>query len=148
MREIWILVADAAIANIYSTPHLHDDSHLTLVKEFKHPESRMKTSDLVSDRSGRYLAGDKAHGTYSEKTNPKEVEAEHFALELANELKSAQESNRFDQLIIVTPAHFHGLLKKHLGEQVQKKIKHYIEKDYTKIPAHLLIVQLQSHLGD
>lgn len=148
MREIWILVADAAIANIYSTTNLHDDSHLSLIKEFKHPESRMKTSDLVSDRTGRYMAGDKAHGTYSEQTSPKEVEADRFAMELAHTLKSAQESNHFDQLIIVAPAHFHGLLKKHFSDQLRKKIKHHIEKDYTKVPPHLLMVQLQSHLGN
>lgn len=124
----WIIVANAGYARIYSKTK--NDHQLNLVKELEHPESRKKASDLVSDGKGRYIAGNSAVGTYSSRTNPKEVEAEHFAKELADILEHGRKANDFKTLILVAPPSFQAKIKDHLSDHLQSQITKTISKDY------------------
>src|SRR5882724_8842954 len=47
----WILLADAASARLYVSGERPGD--WTLLREIEHPESRMRPSELLSDRPGR-----------------------------------------------------------------------------------------------
>jgi hypothetical protein len=47
----WILLADAASARLYASAGRPGD--WTLLREFAHPESRMRPSELLSDKPGR-----------------------------------------------------------------------------------------------
>lgn len=124
-----IVVANSAEAKILKTDNLRI-GELELVKELNHPKSRKKAAELVSDQPGHYKTDSGAISSYSKK-DPKEVEAEHFAVQLSNELKSLQNKNRFKNLILITPSHFHGVLDKHFSAPHDLEIK-YIAKDYTK----------------
>ena len=84
--KTWILVANAAEAKLLSTDNLRV-GELGLVGEFTHPDSRKKAAELTSDKRGRYQTDLGAHGAFS-KNDPKEVELEHFAIQLSHELKS------------------------------------------------------------
>lgn len=138
----WILVANAAEAKFFTSENLRVGK-LELVRELTHPDSRKKVGELRSDKPGHYKTDGGAHGSYSE-TDPKEVEAEHFAIQLARELKSAWDQNKYKHLVMVTPAHFHGLLKKHLDHHLADII--YIPKDYTKYPVAKLEESLKERL--
>lgn len=127
--KTWILVANAAEAKILTSDNIRV-GELELINEFIHPESRKKAAELISDQPGKYISSGHAHGAYI-KSDPKEVEAEHFAIELAQELKSAWDQRKYKKLIVVTPAHFYGLLKKHFQENNSLELT-YISKDYTK----------------
>lgn len=139
----WILVADSAKARILSSENLRIISELQLLRELEHPDSRKKTSELASDKPGHYKTDGGMRGSY-DKNEPKEVEAEYFAIQLAHELKAGWDQNKYKHLIIVTPAHFYGLLGKHLDKHLADII--HFSKDYTGYPIEKLAESLKEHL--
>jgi protein required for attachment to host cells len=125
----WILVANASCANLYVTDNVRANS-LTLVKEFTHPDSRKKGVDLVCDKAGRYKGDSKIGSAYEDKTSPKKVESEHFALELAKDLNHNFSLNKYRNIAIIAPAHFYAFIKQHLDPRIPVLI--HAAKDYTK----------------
>jgi len=104
MSITWIMVANASQAKLFSNSGPHKG--LTLIKELLHPESREKTSNLVSDRSGANAGT--GHGAFLQATDPKHHEAERFAQELTRELEEGRVRNAYDRLILVASAPFMG----------------------------------------
>jgi protein required for attachment to host cells len=137
MSVTWIVVANASLAKLYENQGPRKG--LQLLKEMAHPESREKAANLVSDRVGNFQGS----GSYSQHTDPKHIEMDRFALELANELETGRVSNAFSRLVLVSSAPFIGRVRQHLTEHVKGKISDTIEKDYTK----LNIKDLTDHIG-
>lgn len=145
ISTIWIFVANATEARCYATKHLGQELHL--IKEYSHPENRKKAMDMVSDKQGHYQSRgptSTVHGAYSERHDPKAVEADRFAHILADDLDKACVNNHFHKLVLIAPPHFHGLLNTHLNHRVTDRITHNIEKDYTKSST----AELMSHLSE
>jgi hypothetical protein len=141
--KTWVLVANASEASLYSTDNLRGKD-FTLIKSFSHPESREREQDLVSDRPGKFHGSHNARSG-NEQINPKTVEAGNFALELANFIKHAHNTNAFEQLIFVSSSHFQGLIHKHFDyHQIQNLV--IIPKDYTKLLKVDLLKQVQDHI--
>lgn len=138
----WILIANAAAAKIITSENLRQGGW-QLLREFMHPDSRKKVTELISDKPGHYKTDMGARGSYS-KNDPKEVVAEHFAIQLAHELKAGWDKNQYDQLVVVTPAHFYGLMKKHLSKNLATIM--HVAKDYTKYTLSELTTGLQEQL--
>lgn len=139
-----ILVANASEAKFYETERL--GGKMDLVNEYSHAASREKRLDLVTDRPGRCFAARGMgilRGAYDE-SDPKEVEADKFAQQLAKIVIKICDSHHKDKMVIVAPPHFHGLLNKHYDEQAKGHITHTIEKDYTKMP----MKKLMGYLGE
>jgi protein required for attachment to host cells len=141
----WLLVADASKARVFAVCKARfiksqrpDD--LKLVGRYTHEESRMKGSELTTDRQGEF-----GSGTFVEATDPKAREAEEFALELIAHLESARKAQSYRDLIIVAPPAFMGLLNKHMPQQVHKLISQNIEKDYTQHEGIKLTQNLMGH---
>jgi protein required for attachment to host cells len=139
---IWILVASSSKACIYSAENLHSDN-LELVEEFRHPESKEKGTDLITDRPGHFSTDHGTRGTY-EKSDPRKEEVEIFARELAAALKAGRNNNKYNQLILIAPPHFYGLINKHINFSVDSLL--HINKDYTHLTERDLIVQLHQHI--
>lgn len=135
----WILVANASIAYLYNSDNLRTGK-ITLVKELLHPDSRKKSVDLTSDRSGSTSGSAYDKG----KSTPKDLEAEHFALELVKEIQANCHFNKTGKLIVVAPSHFYASLKKHLHIHLPEVT--HIAKDYTKYTTQDLLVALREHL--
>lgn len=138
----WVLVANAAEAHLYQSENLRTEG-LQLVKDFSHPDSRKKVTDLISDKPGHYKTDTGVHGAYA-KGDPKENEAEHFALELVKALKAAHDQKKYFSLVIITPHHFYGHIKKHFNFHIDD-VKH-IPKDYTKYAMPKLITSIREQL--
>lgn len=128
MSTTWILVANASSARLYANQG--PKKGLQLVKQFDHPESREKASDLVSDRPGQTRGN--GHGAFVAATDPKQHEADRFALELSNELDQGRGANSYGRLILVASSPFMGMLNSHLSSHVRALASETIEKDYTK----------------
>lgn len=128
--KTWVITANSSEAHCYEAKHLGRE--MNLVKEFYHPESREKGQDLVTDRPGLFQSRD-ARGGFGWRANPKDVEAEKFAILLAQELGYAHKHNQYKKLILIAPPHFNGLLSRHLDDQVLNNVSHKIDKDYTKM---------------
>lgn len=150
MTNTWLLVANASKATIYAIDKkqfVKGKEKLTLVKELTHPESRKKDIELTSDRSGHYQArGGEGHGSFIESTDPKQYEAEVFAKEVVRELEAGRVKNQYNELILVVPPQFYGLLHQNLHHPLQQIIVKIIEKDYTKDPEKTLEQHLLKQL--
>lgn len=142
MSITWIMVANASQAKLFSNSGPHKG--LTLIKELLHPESREKTSNLVSDRSGANAGT--GHGAFQQATDPKHHEAERFAQELTRELEEGRVNHAYDRLILVASAPFMGLVNSRLPGQVRSKLSESIEKDYTRLPVKKLSGHLESYV--
>jgi protein required for attachment to host cells len=128
----WILVGDASRARLFSTPGKRKP--WSLVREFDHPGSRAKGSEIMADRPGRMQqSGSSARPAMEPSTPPKEVEAERFAQELAAVLETGHGRNSFEQLILVAPPQFLGLLRKCLNAPLAKRIVATVDKDLTQV---------------
>ena len=145
MTNTWILVANSSEAKIFSVnkiKFINGKEKLSLIKEFDHPDSRKKDTEIASDKLGHYQTGGLGHGSFVEATDPQKHEADNFAREVIEALEVSRVANQFRDLILVVPPHFHGLLNKHLHKPLQKLIISVIEKDYTKSPQNVLEVHL------
>lgn len=145
----WIMIANASQAHCYTCNEkgLHTNKFkLELLQSFEHPESRKKDGDLISDRAGHFQSTNFGHASYISESDPKAIQAEIFAKELADELDAARINHHYQQLILVVPAQFLGLINKHLNKNIEPLISHTIQKDYTKLPILDLHHQLQAQL--
>lgn len=142
MSITWIMVANASQAKLFAN---HGPKKgLQFIKELVHPESREKTSNLVSDRSGSNVGT--GHGAFVQATDPKHHEAERFAQELSRELDDGRLNNAYDRLILVASAPFMGLVNSRLPESVRSKLSEIIDKDYTRLPIKELAGHLESYV--
>lgn len=130
MAITWILVANASLAKLYE--NLGPNKGLKLVKEMIHPESRLKNSDLVTDRAGSMASNGNGPGVKQPQTQPKDHEAKVFAHELAQELYSGRTRNAFRRAIVYAPPAFMGMLNSVLDHPTAQLISDRFEKDYTK----------------
>ena len=149
MTTTWVLIANASEASLYKAQKghlLNNSGELELVRSFSHPESRLKDTEITSDRSGHYQGKNTGHGDFVEPTDPKESESLHFAKELASALEAGRKSNAFEALIIAAPPHFHGLPNKEINGELSKSIWLHIKKDYTKDNDRQLMAHLGEHL--
>lgn len=141
---IWVLNANSNTCRIYQY-----DKHpakITLVKEIQHPENRLKKSEyLTSDKPGRYRTDNSTGGAYSPPTDPKEVEIEHFAREIAGELNQGRNSNAYKKLIMITTPHMAGLLAQHMDKHVKELVNHKIQKDVVHLTDHELLEFVREH---
>lgn len=130
MATTWILVTNASQARLYANSG--PKKGLKLIKELKHPESREKASDLVSDRPGQMHSPGNSHRASQPKTDPKTNEARHFAQELARELNHGRSSGQVERIILISPPAFMGLINEKLDGQTANIVSDRFEKDYTK----------------
>ena len=129
MDNTWILVANGSEAHLYATERIGDK--MTCLKNFSHPESRAKGSELASDRPGHSQSKGTGRGTMGDPADPKYYEANRFAGELASELNAGRKTNNYRRLVLVAGPHFNGLLNTHLNEHTRAMVVNYINKDFT-----------------
>lgn len=144
MATTWILVANGSEASIFSATA----SEITKKEAFTHPESRQKGEALASDRSGHFQGNPTGTGpgAFTEPKDPKEFEIERFSQELAEYLDKGRTTNQYDALVVIAPAHFYGLLNKHMNSHVQQRLHSHVDKDYTKLPEQELLEQVKGQL--
>lgn len=153
MDVTWIVVTNSSDAYFYQLDEKEREKgkvKLNLVASYHHPKSRQKGEELITDRAGHFIshntAGTLGHGSYENPTDPKKHEAEVFARQIADELANAKNTHQFDELILITPPQFHGLLNKHFHKNVANSINIKIEKDYTKTASIELKEYLEPYL--
>lgn len=134
----WVVVADSRLAKIYTHKMNSHKEPPILLHTIEHPESKLRDQDLVSDRPGHYKTGGTSRGAYVPRTEPKEVEINKFAQELAHLLDQGRVQNQFEYLFIFAEPHFYGLMGMHMTKHVKDMIKKVVQKDYTHLTEHEL----------
>ena len=129
-KPVWLILANTCQSDIY---HLSKEGYF-FVKELIHPDSRLKTQDLISDRPGHYKTSHAAHGQFISPDDAHEEEHKNFARKIVAFLKKSHEDRHFKTLIVCAEPHFYGLLKKLMPPEIQKVISKPIMKDYIPFP--------------
>ena len=124
----WILVANQSEARLleYRGPH----EEMELIREIPHPEGRLKEKDLVSDRPGKELRrAMNANHAYDPQVSAEQHESQLFAKQLGDMLERERAQNHFDDLAVVAPPQFLGILRKFFSKNLEKKVSRAIPKD-------------------
>jgi protein required for attachment to host cells len=150
----WVLVCDASRARLLREENQEIRTSagirrmpFVMMEEFAHPESRAKNRNLVSDRMGRTKPSMGTGEPYAAKvfrTEPKLVEAQRFARELAERLSHGRDENAFNKLVIAAPPQFLGILRSTLEERIKNCVTDWIEKDYTQLDDWTLAERLEA----
>jgi len=140
----WILLADAASARLYVSGERPGD--WTLLRELEHPESRMRPSELLSDKPGRVKQSTGSRAALEPPTPRRKVEAERFARELAQVLDEGAVSGACERLVLVAPPAFLGVLRDKLSSRVAARVSDVIEKDYLHLDQPTLKKRLEREL--
>lgn len=127
MEHTWIVVADSSRARILSA-HSRVQAP-TDVEALAHPEGRMKSQELTSDRPGRAFdsSGDGRHGM-----EPPDLHHHHqevFAKEIVDYLEKGRNSGKFVQLALVAPPAFLGVLRQKMNGHLGKLVTHTVQKN-------------------
>ena len=130
MSKTLVMIANAGAARVFSY-QAHEE--FSLLKEFSHPQSRQKGSDLVSDRPGHSEGKGGGHGAFVPPNNPKQIEAERFAYELAEWLDDERKQNRCNQVMLAAEPGFLGMLNKSLNNQTTQLVFKALDKDYSQV---------------
>ena len=133
---LWILVANASRARLFSTDELAEN--WTLREEFYHEESRVLSHELQSQP-------DKLEGGIRRKPETErsahglqEQEQERFARQLAERLDQGLNAQAFERLVVAAPPTFLGMLRKAISPQVQKRLMLDLRADYSNVPVREL----------
>ena len=148
--KTWIVVANATQVKIFVVhfaKFLQGHESLSLIQEHKHPESRQHDSEIVSDKLGNYHGLHEGHGSFVESSDPHQHEAVVFATTIARILETARISHAYEQIILVAPPHFYGLINKALHANLKKDIARVIEKDYIQENIQDIEKHLRQQIG-
>jgi protein required for attachment to host cells len=127
-RQTWILVANAERARLFSS----DGRGLLESSDAIHLESAAHGHDLITDSAGRRGQGPAGRGDrpgLGGEEPRRKLEAERFARQLAALLKTGLDDHACEGLVLVAPPHFLGLLKKHLGHTVARRVDATLDRD-------------------
>lgn len=125
----WVVVADKCQARVYRLVKFPNIEEITFLE---HPDSRLYNQDLVSSKPGRnFQSGGTTRHAYQPETEPKQIEAVKFAVEVTNFLSLAEREGQFNRLYLFAEPSFLGLLRKQFGHEIQKKIVGELSKDLT-----------------
>lgn len=102
---------------------------LKLIKEVVHPENKMKSSDMVTDKPGKFIANDGAHGAYTPSSDPKENLINQFLHDVAKCINNDRAKNSFNRLIVIAPPSVEGILMQYLDKHVKSLIICSVQKD-------------------
>ena len=124
--ETRVIVADNARARIFASHSVLN--HLEELEGFAHPEAHRSNRELTSDSAGRSVD---QHGALEPATSPKAHEAENFARMLAQHLKDLHNQQHYEELVLIAPPKFLGLLNKQLPKPLDKRVSRTVDKDLT-----------------
>jgi len=141
MSSVWVVSANSSRATLYTAKS--PIAPLELQFQLNHPEARMKSSELVSDRAGRtFDSQGQGRHAMEQRVDPHEHERELFAREVAQQLESLRSRHAIDELVLVAAPAFLGELRAALSDPLKALISKEISKDYTGLDA----TQLRSRL--
>lgn len=151
MKTTLIVSADRGRARMFleSAPNAALQEIDTLVS----PAARTRTSEEYTDKLGIKAAGKSSHNTggalpnsqYEPQQTPEEHETEVFAKEVCDYLQKARQEGRFEQLALVAPPGFLGVLRNWLDPQLKNLVSYEINKDYSHSSAQQLREQIEAH---
>jgi len=142
VMRTWLVVGDAYHVRILE--QLARSEKPALVEELVHPEGRMKTKDLESDRQGVFdNSGRPERGVgLAEHTDRHAVEEERFATELATKMAGAYDAGKYDRVALYLAPKMLGAVRTKLDKRVADRVDASEAIDLVGLP----LPELQSRL--
>jgi protein required for attachment to host cells len=143
-NTLWILVANNSEAQIYESQG--KGRKISLISEFEHSEGRAKTSELLTDSPGCNI-GSACPDEHSvgENQTVHHTEQKRFARQLVQYITKAKENLQFDQLALVAPPQFLGVLRQIMKNALRSHVLKEVHKD---LPMYLSQKEKVSHLRE
>lgn len=139
-KNTWLVVANASIARIFRVPTIKS---LIEVEVLKHPESRLHTRDLVTDKPGRgFESRGTARHNLDQQTSPKEQEYLVFAKDICNYLDIVRNNGEIDRLYIAAGPNLLGLIRQNLHPTTAKLVQGELDKDMTHMSPEEILALL------
>lgn len=137
LARLWIVVAESSRAKVYSAQNWL--TPISEIEDMVHPEGRMHEGDLVSDAPGSD-GGTMGQGRriLDDKTTARAQENAEFANAIAHRLAQGQNERAFDELVLVAPPAFLGLLRNKLSKTLAESVALEIDKNLVKQPAAVI----------
>lgn len=138
----WIVVADSSRARIFEAPNR--GRQIEEIMDMVNLAGREAMQDIVTDNHDRFQTAGAAgtpNGSHSmgRAEHPAEHEIEMFAKRLSAYVDKARTQVRYDQLCLVAPPKFLGLLRGNLAKESHKLLKREISKDLSKFDAPTIL---------
>ncbi len=132
MATTWIIAADSSRARVLQVADR--DQRLLEIEDLLNPEGRVDDRSLTTDAHPRYHG---SSGPASDREEPSAAEhaTERFAKRLGDYLDKARTEHRYDELVLLAPPKFLGMVRKKLGKEVRKLVADEIPKDLSWIDA-------------
>jgi protein required for attachment to host cells len=127
MANTWIVAADASRARVLQVA---GPKRLVEVDNLLNPDGRLHNREINTDAAGRFAGPDRPGGHSSDDENRSvDQRDELFAKRLGDYLDKARTDHRYDELVLVAPPKFLGMMRKSLGKEVEKLVAHEVPKD-------------------
>lgn len=138
----WVVVADTCQAKIYRVVKFPEIEEIASIE---HPEGRLQAQELSTSKPGRGVQrGGGIRYSYEPEMDPKQIEAEKFAIHLTNLLALEVGKGEFNRLYIFAGPAFLGRLRNHMNPQVRKTIIAELNKELTNGTSE----DIESHLKE
>jgi protein required for attachment to host cells len=142
MTTTWILVAHRSGARLFE--NLGPGKGLTLLETIDHPEGRLRSGEINSDKPGRaFDSFGGARHSMSKEHDPTEQVAMQFARRLAELLDKGRTRNQYTRLVLVADPRFLGDLRAALPPPTAALVSATVDKDLASASVH----DLPGHLG-
>ena len=132
MVKRWIVVAESSRARIFTM-----EGALAPLRELEglsHPEARLPGRELKSDRSARVFRGRGQENHPGEpNVEPKQQEAIQFARQISERLEQARTKGELEELVLIAPPAFLGLLRQNLSAATEKHLVKSIDKNLVQM---------------
>ncbi len=129
--KTWVVVASAARARVFEVGGRHEPWKEIL--DLVNADDRLSRQDFTTDKPGRAVdAARGQHHTMEPTVDPKEQAAGRFAHDLVKDLESGLYKKHYEQLIVVAPPHFLGLLRQSMSAGLLGAVQHEMHKDLTR----------------
>ncbi|CAN5348067.1 hypothetical protein BH09PLA1_BH09PLA1_36470 [soil metagenome] len=140
----WILVADVGRASLFAFSG--DARRMQLVRRLENPRGRVRSHDLLSDMKGSCRKPSGRRSAMTSRTDAHWVEAQKFARRLSRILRAGRDDGAYDQLSLVAPPRFLGLLRSELGPGERRRIGVTIPSDRTRLSSTSLLAKIRGAL--
>jgi protein required for attachment to host cells len=137
MKNVWILVADEAIARLLEQPEEGGD--LVPVEALTDPDAHASEADMQHSPHGRRAGGGTVgHATVSASDSERHQHAQVFAGQIAAHLLARHREGRYGRLHVVAAPRMLGYLRKALERDLADVVASTLDKDVVhETPAQL-----------
>jgi protein required for attachment to host cells len=128
MSKIWLLVADAAKARLFEMPR--KGGSLTEIACYTNPNGRSPGQHPEHGRQGRTQeSASSARHAIEPHTSLREKHALQFADLLRDAIRQGRLDDQYDQLVLMAPPRFLGVLRDRLDDQTLKCVTAEVGSD-------------------